>query len=184
MALDERHSGFSKEIKTDTKAALAETTLKDAPYLFWAAAGWAGAIAADKNNMDTMAELPITEAMMRRVLELDPNFKDGAVHEFFIAYEGGRPEASGGNIAAAKEHFRKAVECSKGEKAFPYVIYAETVAVKQQNLALFNHLLDKALAIDTNKVKKLRLVNTIAQERAIWLKSRIPELFVDYQEEE
>jgi hypothetical protein len=181
-ALDLRHPGFSKEVRSNTKAALARTTLEDIPYLYWAAAGWAGAIAADKNDMDSMAELPIAEAMMRRVLVLDENYKNGAAHEFFIAYEGGLPEASGGSLAEAEEHFKRAIECSDGKKAFPYIVYAESVAVKQQDLPLFNQLLDQALAVDVNEVKKWRLVNTIAHERALWLREQIPELFVTYEE--
>ena len=182
-ALELRYPGFSQDIRTNTDAILAGTDLDDVPYLYWAAAGWAGAIAADNNDMNTMAELPVVEAMMRRVLELDEDYRDGAVHEFFIAYEGGRPEASGGSLIKAEKHFNQAVECTDGKKAFPYIMFAESVAVKQQDLPLFNKLLDKALAVDVNEVKRWRLVNTIAHERAVWLKEQIPELFVSYTEE-
>jgi len=183
-ALELRHPGFSKNVRSNTDETLARTTLKDVPSLYWAAAGWAGAITADKNDMNTMAELPVAEAMMRRVLELDESYRNGAVHEFFIAYEGGRPEASGGNLAEAEKHFKLAIASTDGKKAYPYVVYAESVAVKQQDLPLFKQLLDKALAVDVNEVKKWRLVNTIAHERALWLKEQIPELFVVCEEDE
>ncbi len=182
-ALELRYPGFSSDIRTNTEATLARTSQADVPYLYWTAAGWAGAISADKNDMNNMAELPVAEAIMRRVLALDEGYKNGAVHEFFIAYEGGRPEASGGSFAEAEKHFKRAIECTDGKKAYPYVVFAESIAVKQQNLPLFKQLLDQALAVDVNGVKKWRLVNTIAHERALWLKEQIPELFVDSTEE-
>ena len=184
-ALDSRYPDFSKNVRTDTAATLAQTTKKDAPLLYWAAAGWAGAIVANKSDMENMAELPVAVAMMRRVLELDENYRDGAVHEFFIAYEAGQPNNSSSEVLKKAEmHFKKAVDCTRGKKAYPYVLFAESVAVKRQDLPLFKKLLDQALAINADEVKEWRLVNTIAQERAQWLKGRIPVLFVDYKEDE
>jgi hypothetical protein len=81
-------------------------------------------------------------------------------------------------------HFNKVIEYTKGKKAYPYVLLAEYVAVREQNLPLFNKLLDQALAVNVNDVKEWRLINTIAHERALWLKQQIPILFLDYEENE
>lgn len=183
-ALDFHYPDFSKNVRTNTEATLAQTSLEDAPLLYWAAAGWAGAISANKSDMENMAELPVAVAMMHRVLELDENYRDGAVHEFFIVYEAGQPNSSKESMKKAEVHFRKAIEYTKGKKAYPYVLFAESVAVKKQDLHLFKKLLNQALAVNANEVKEWRLVNTIAQERAQWLKGRIPVLFVDYKEDE
>ncbi len=183
-ALESRHPGFKKGIIENTESTLSETTIDDVPFLYWAAVGWAGAVSADKNDMDNIAELPVAGAIMNRVLELDESYNDGAAHEFLIAYEGSRPELSGAGDKKAKEHFDKAVEYTKGKKAYPYVVYAETVAVKQQNLQLFNKLINEALEVDVDGVKRWRLSNTIAHEHALWLKDQIPELFIDYTEEQ
>jgi len=183
-ALDTRYPDFSKKIRIDPNGTLAQTEKEDVPLLYWAAAGWASAISANKMDMETMNELPVTAAMMTRALELDENFNNGAIHEFFIAYEAGRPGGSESNMKNAEMHFKKALDCSGGKRAYPYVLYAESVAVKKQDLLMFNELLDKALAINPNDVKQWRLVNTIAQDRARWLKTRIPMLFVDYKENE
>jgi hypothetical protein len=183
-ALDLRHSGFSKKIISDTKSALSQTTLEDVPSLYWAGAGWAGAISANKTDMENMAELPVAVAMMRRVLELDDAYREGAAHEFFIAYEAGQPNSSSKTIKKAEMHFNKAIEYSGGKKAYPYVLFAECVAVPKQNLPLFKKLLNQALAVDVNDVMEWRLINTIAHERALWLKKQIPILFLDYEENE
>jgi len=182
--LDYRYPDFSKKVRIDTKSTLAKTSKEDVPLLYWAAAGWAGAISANKSDMENMAELPVAVAMMRRVLELDENYRDGAVHEFFIAYETGQPNANNENMKKAEMHFKKVIEYTKGKKAYPYVLFAESVAVKKQDLSLFKKLLNQALAVNVNEVKKWRLVNTIAQEQARWLQGRIPILFLDYKKDE
>ena len=181
--LDYRYPDFSKKVRIDTDTTLSQTSQKDVPLLYWAAASWGGAISANKRDMENMAELPVVVAMMHRVLELDENYRDGAAHEFFIVYEAGQPNANGESMKKAEMHFNKAVEYTKGGKIYPYVLFAESVAVKKQDLPLFRKLLRQALAVDTNAVKEWRLVNTIAQERAQWLKGRIPVLFIDYKED-
>jgi hypothetical protein len=133
--------------------------------------------------MARLAELSLAEAVMRRVLELKEDFGDGVVHEFFISFEGGRSEMMGGSAARAREHYRRAVVLSEGAKASPHVALAATVAVREQNLEEFRDLLKKALAVDVNEVPKWRLGNVVAQEKAQWLLNRIPDLFVDYEEE-
>ena len=150
--------------------------------LFWAAAGWAGAIATDVGNMCLVAELPMVEAMMRRALALDEAFDGGAIHEFFITYEGSRSEAMGGSAERALEHFNRVVTLTQGEKAEPYVALASSVAVRRQDNKMFQELLHKALAVDPDAVPQWRLANTLAQEKAQWLLDHGPELFLDYEE--
>jgi predicted anti-sigma-YlaC factor YlaD len=174
--------GFEKRLRQDPLQALAVLSPKDVPLLFWAGAGWAGAISTDADNMSLVAELPIVEAMMRCALELDEDFERGIIHEFFIAYEGSRPEASGGSSERAKEHFARAVALTGGRKASPFVSLASSVAVREQDHRLFEELLNKALAVDPDEVPEWRLVNTLAQEKAQWLLERRAELFLDYEE--
>jgi len=174
--------GFEKRLRQDPRQALGVLSPRDVPLLFWAGAGWAGAISTDLNNMSLVAELPIVEAMMRCALELDEDFEDGVIHEFFIAYEGSRPEASGGSPERAIEHFNRAVTLTRGRKASPFVSLASSVAVKKQDYKLFEDLLNKALAVDPDAVPQWRLVNTLAQEKALWLMDQGAELFLDYEE--
>jgi predicted anti-sigma-YlaC factor YlaD len=182
--LDFKYPNFKNNIKIDTKTTLNQTSVEDVPALYWAATGWTGAIVADKTDVESLAELPVATAIMEKVLKLNPNYNDGAVHEFFIAYEAGRPNSSEKSIKKAESHFKEAIICTNGKKASPYIIYAESVAVNKQDLLLFKRLLNDALAINPNEVKKWRLSNTIAHERALWLQQQIPILFLNYKETE
>jgi predicted anti-sigma-YlaC factor YlaD len=176
-ALELRHAGFAAAIRQDArrKGALAGTDKADVPYLYWGGAAWAGALSAAKDDLALLAELPIAAEMVRRVLTLDEAYERGSAHDFFIAYEGGRP---GGDHAKAREHFRAAVKLSGGLRASTYVTLAEVVSVGEQNLAEFRRLLASAEAIDINREPDLRLANVIAQRRAQWLESRTDELFL------
>ena len=174
-ALELRYPGFGTALRSGPEQALKQTEPDDIHYLYWAGAAWAGALSAAKDDLTLVADLPLSASLVRRVLELDETYEMGAAHDFFIAYEGGRP---GGDRAKAREHYRRSLELSRGLRASTYITLAEVISIKQQNLAEFREQLAAAKAIDIDQEPKLRLVNVIAQDRAAWLESRIPELFL------
>ena len=174
--LEVLHPALTAKLRQDSSSALVLTTMEDVPYLYWAGASWAGALTAAKDDLHLLAELPMSGALVGRVLELDETYDLGAAHEFFIAYEGGRP---GGSASRAREHYRRALEISGGQRASVHLALAEGVVIREQNLDEFRALIVAALAVDPDRVPSLRLVNTIARRRARWLETRIPELFVE-----
>jgi len=182
LSLD--YPDFEKRLREDPAHTLQALSSKDVPFLYWAGAGWAGAISSDPSNLSLVAELSIVEAMMRNALALDEDYKYGAIHEFFITYEGSRSEAMGGSPKRAQEHFDRVVTLTQGRKASPYVALASSVAVRQQDYGMFKELLRKALEIDTDAVPKWRLANILAQEKAKWLLDHSPDLFLEYEEPE
>jgi hypothetical protein len=166
-------------LRRDTEGTLALTRREDADFLYWAGAGWAGALATDKDNADLIADLPLAGALVGRVLELDEAYGRGAAHEFLVAYEGSRP---GGDVAKAREHYRVALELSQGMRASVHLALAENVDVTTQNLTEFRSLIGASLAVDPERTPEDRLVNVIAIRRAQWLQTMIPTLFVDLEQ--
>ena len=77
-----------------------------------------------------------------------------------------------------------AVELSGGRQASPYVTFAESVSVPNQDRGEFVQLMETALAIDPNAAPSFRLVNLISQRRARVLLDRIDEFFLDLGDEE
>lgn len=182
--LEVRHPGLSGPLKAGSTGELSRTTKEDARFLYWAGVSWAAALMVNKGDLSLMADLPTAAALVRRVVELDPAFGDGAAHEFFISYDGSRSEAMGGSRARAREHYAKTLELSGGRRASVHLALAESVSVAEQNLAEFRALLDRALAVDPDAEPSQRLPNVIARRRAGWLKTRIPDLFVEADVEE
>jgi len=179
--LEVRHPGFEAGLRDERlrDEMLAATTRADVPLLYWSGAAWGAAISLSKENADLTADQGLVEALERRALELDEGFGRGAIHDFFIAFEGGRPAAAGGSVEEAYKHLARAVALSAGKRAAPWVSFAETVSVGAQDRREFEQMLRNALAIDPEAVPELRLANTVSQRRAAWLLARADELFLE-----
>jgi predicted anti-sigma-YlaC factor YlaD len=173
--LEVAHPGFNAAFAREPATALGRTNKKDVACLYWAGAGWAGALSANKRDPKLISDLPSAAALVGRVLELDEPYDRGAAHEFFVTYEGSRP---GGSAQEARRHFDRALELSSRKRASVYLALAETVSLREQNLKEFRTLIQAALAVDPDAVPDQRLVNALAIRRARWLEGRLPELFV------
>ena len=181
--LETNHEKFFSGLRIDHDSTLQRVDRADVPLLYWLGASWAAAIAVKKDDLSLMSDLYLVEAVMQRALKLYPDFNHGALHEFFIAFDGSRADAMGGSAQRARMHFEAAVKLTKGRKVSPYVSLAENVAVREQNVKEFRALLEKALAIDIQLEPAYRLENVIFQRRARWLIDRIGDLFLDPGEE-
>jgi predicted anti-sigma-YlaC factor YlaD len=177
--LEARHPGFSQAFERDREATLARLAPGDVPFLYWTAAAWTAQINVSKTDLALVADLPRAEALMARALALDEAFDQGAIHEFYVAYDGGRSEASGGSLERARAHRERAAELSGGEKLGPLVTWAELVAVQAQDRRLFDELLDRVLGFEADSAPRFRLANLLAQERARRLKARTGDLFLE-----
>ena len=177
--LEVRHAGLAGRLRgmKDLDAALAVASREDVPLLYWTGAAWGAAIAAGKDQMDLVAQLPAPVAMMRRALALDESFEEGAIHEFFVAYEASRGEAQGGGPAVARRHFERALAISGGKKLAPLVGFAESVLVQTQDRAEFTRLLHQVLQADPGSEPRLRLSNVLSQRRARLLLDHLEDLF-------
>ncbi|MHC4457078.1 MAG: TRAP transporter TatT component family protein [Planctomycetota bacterium] len=180
--LEADHPGFMDHLHSNPQSVLRSMTSDDLPFLYWMGVSWAAAISASKENLDLLSELYLVEAIMNRALELDEDYNNGALHEFFITFDGSRSIAMGGSIERAREHFDRAIKLSEGKKASPYLSLAENVSVRQQNVKEFVKLLKMALAIDVDAKPEYRLENILLQRRASWLLSRIDDFFLVTEE--
>lgn len=176
--LEVRRPGIVPRLRAADRAALAATTREDVPLLYWTAAAWGAAIGISKEIPSIVADMPLMEALIDRALALDSSFEFGAIHAFLITYEQSRPGGTAGANERSRHHFERAVELSGGGQAGPFVSFAEAVAIPQQNRALFDSLVTRALAIDVDARPEWRLANIILQRRARWLRSRADELFL------
>jgi len=176
--LEVDYPGLRERLRQDPEAALARMKKESAPLLYWTAAAWGAAMALKINDSELSADQRLAEALARRALALDETYGAGAIHDFFIAYEAGRSSV-GGSIEKARRHLDRALQIAGRRRAFPYVSFAESASVSQQNKQEFKALLEQALAVDVSRPSDYRLANVLAQRRARWLLSRTDELFVE-----
>ncbi len=177
-ALELDAPGFRERLAEAPDDALAALEADQVDALYWATVAWAAAIASDKQNMDLVADLWLIEPMMRRCLALDETYRDGAAHEFMVAFEGGRHAAQGGSVARARDQYARARALAGGRRLSGMVSLAEHVAVRLDDRREFESLLHQALAFDVDTAPDQRLANLIAQRRAALLLSQIDDLFL------
>ena len=175
--LEARHQGLSGRLRTarDLEPALAPLNKDDLPLVYWTAASWALAIAAGKEDMALVAEIPAPAALMQRALALDEAWDEGAIHEFFISWEAVR----GGDEALrrAREHLDRALVLSRGRKLGAIVAYAEAVSVARQDRGEFTRLLTEVANADVESDRPHRLANVLARRRARLLLAHADDLF-------
>lgn len=182
-ALDASWPDSSRLLLKDAKAALAKTTKKDVPLLFWTASSWGAAIAAGSDRPDLVVDWPVAKALLARALELDPDWDRGSLHEAMVLVEA-LPEAMGGSEERAWQRWQRALELNGGARASTYVAWASTISLRKQDRVEFLDLLDKALAIDVDRYPAERLANLLQQRRARHLLSRVDELFLNLTDPE
>ncbi len=177
--LEGAHPGFREKLSAGPEEAVAMTGKEDVPLLFWTAASWSLAISLSGGDPSMLPDLPRCESLMRRALALEEDYDHGAIHEYFIAFEGGRAGAMGGSLDRARRHFERAMELGGGKRISPLVTFAGTVSVRTQDKEEFLGLLSRAIAFDARReAPEFRLANLIAQRRARWLVGRVDELFL------
>ncbi|TKS58731.1 MAG: hypothetical protein EWM72_02788 [Nitrospira sp.] len=159
--LELAHPKFVARLRRDQDSTVAETSGQDVPFLYWAAASWAGALSAGSDDLTLVSDIPLIGALVRRVVEVNEGYEAGAAHEFLVSYEARRP---GGSADRAREHFRRALELADAPRASVYLALAEGVSMPEQNLNEFKELLATALAVDPDREPNLRLANVVAQQ--------------------
>jgi len=181
--LELKHEGISERLPVHPQSSAEEIGIEELSLLYWTGASWGAAISAGIHRPDVVADVDVVRALLRRALELDESYGEGAVHQAMISIEA-LPEAMGGSPAKARAHFERALELSGGKQAGTYVSFAPTVPVTDQNYDEFKSLLKTALAIDPDAAPSFRLANLISQERAQILLDRAEELFLSFDEDE
>jgi predicted anti-sigma-YlaC factor YlaD len=177
MAL--RHRDVGLRLRKDPLGTAARLDIHDVEMAYWVAAAWGSAISVGKDDAELIADQVVVEALFDRLLELDPDFDQGAVHEAMISYEMARQGGEGKPEDRARAHFARAIELSQGHRAAPYVSLAESVALQLQNKKEFEALLAKALAVEVDKYPSSRCLNLVMQDRARWLLSLKDDLFIE-----
>lgn len=178
-AVELTRDNFIEGIRKDPQTTLAAFSEENIPELYWLSLSWAAAIASDKSDMSLVADLNLIDPIMHRCLELDESFDQGALHEFMIAYQGGRSPMQGGGAALARTHFARAQELSGGIRINSLVSLAESVSIGDQNRVEFKSLLQQALDYQVDDYPPTRLANLVAQKRARLLLSRSDNYFLE-----
>ncbi len=139
--------------------------VKHVEELFQAGASWGTWIQARRSDWSAIADKARVEAMMRRVVELDPGYGEGSPHLYLGVLATLIPEALGGRPEDGRRHFERAIELSGGRDQMAKVLLAREYARMVFDRELHDRLCREVLDADP-RAPGLTLANVLAQREA------------------
>lgn len=158
------------------EACVARLGRHHVPALYTAGVAWLGWILNSEGSPEALVQLARPLAMMRRVLELEPDYDRGGVHLFFGIYYAVQPAGAGRDLTRARSHFKRAQQLAGTAALMPRIAMAEYYARYAMDRELFDQLI-REVETSTEDPPGLELANTLARRRAQELKSMADEWF-------
>lgn len=162
--LEEKVEGFEAATRNaDTiEAYVQQFDEDDLELLFWMGQAWMGRVSAGKDDPALVSELFVGVAFMRRVLQLDPTFMNGAAHVALGSYHA---RSTAAEPEEGKKHFEEAIRISDGGFLSAKLMYARTYYCIKGDKENYTRLLQEVVdAGDT--IPSQRLPNTLAKRKA------------------
>ncbi len=150
---------------------------KDAAVLLWWGQAWAAYINMAMEDMDVVADVPLVKAVLRRSVELDPEyfFSTGKM-ALGIVWSSQLPP----DMELSKKYFDEALEETERRSLITQVNMARYYAVSMGDSKLFRELLEEVLNAG-DVLPEARLTNRIARRRAERYLRLIDQYFSDVQ---
>lgn len=155
VALDKDIDAFVLLVNTNTDKAL----------LYTLASSWAGFLQSNSEDWGAIADLPKVEALLMRVIALDPNHERGLPYVYLGVINSLRPEALGGKPEVGRAYFEKAIAISENKNLYAKTALAQYYARLVFNQELHDQLLNEVINANP-KANGYTLINTLAQDQA------------------
>lgn len=160
-------------------SSLLETIDKEQlEVLFWTTMAWNAWIGLNLDKPAALAQLNVSQACLKRVLEIDGDYFFGTPYILMGSILAARPESLGGDKARAKEYFDRAIGLSNGKFFLAQYYFARYYAVRVQNKELFIELIKEVSSIPSDKLKETCLINAVIKQKAKHLLDMSDELFL------
>ena len=137
----------------------------DVAPLYTLASAWAARIQANSDDWKAIADIPKVQALLDRVVALDPAWASGEPYMVLGVLATLRPASLGGKPEEGRADFEKALALSGGRNQMVRVLYAQHYARLVFDQPLHDRLLGEAIAADPH-APGLTLINVLAQQRA------------------
>ena len=166
---------ISQEALQTTLHSLSED---DYRALFWATLSWNAWISLNLDQPRALSQMAAAGACLNKLLEMDPFYLHGLPHILVGVLLSARPPLLGGDPARARAHFEAAMKENDGKFFLTQVYFARYYAVRVQDKALFERLLQGVMENDPAGLKDLCLINRVMQQRAAHLMNQSEDLFI------
>ena len=159
-------------------AALDILSESDYRPLFWAALSWNAWINLNLDQPTALAQMAAAEACLDKALETDPHYMHGLPLILKGVLLAARPSMLGGDPGKAAAHFEAALKENRGKFFLTQVYFARYYAVRVQDEALFEHLLNEVVAGNPAVLQDACLINRVMKQRATELMEQREDLFI------
>jgi hypothetical protein len=147
------------------QAEVAKVGAKDVAILYVLATSWAGRIESNSGDWKAIADIPKVQALLERVVVLDPTRAKGEPYMYLGVLATLRPATLGGKPEEGKADFEKALALSDGKNQMVRVLYAKHYARLVFDQELHDKLLNEVITADPH-APGLTLINVLAQQQA------------------
>ncbi len=147
------------------EAAVRSLEAQDVPAAFACAGAWATWISANRGDWSAVADKARVDALIRRVVELDPSYRAGTPYLYLGVLESLLPAALGGRPEEGRRCFERAIELSGGRDLMAKVLLASDYARLTFDRELHDRLCREVIEASP-EAPGLTLSNALAQERA------------------
>jgi hypothetical protein len=175
MALNKDFTALLDKGDEDEATATRVTTKDDVPCMYWMATAL-GKWAKSNGIAKSLKHLPTVKAFIGRVSDLDPSYFYAASDRYWGAYYSVVPSFAGQDLDKSNSHFDKSIAAAP-EYFGTKVLMAENLAVKKQDQAMFDTLLDEVIGGDPAAVPDITPENTVEQAKAKALKAKKSDFF-------
>ncbi len=178
LLLSNRYPSFNKWMRKEHHIKFDKKDIND---IYWLSAALAGSIQSSRgSNPHELINIPTIGRLLNAAINLDPNWKNGALYSAMMSYSAVRPDLNGkALIDTVDYYFEKALHLSDSLDASIYVSYAESVHIPQQQKKEFEEKLNYVIAMDINKNRNNTINNLISKRRAEWLLSKTNDYFLE-----
>jgi hypothetical protein len=174
----DRKDWFRPERAIDAfREGLDEAGKDDVPAMFWLSANWTSWINMNLDDPAIVADLPLAEALLDRVLALDPGYFEGMPEAMAGTLAASKPVLMGGDPPRAKRHFDEAFRISGRRMLIFNTLYAQSYCRQTLDVEEFERTLDAVLETPPGAVPEYRLLNELARRRATRLLEKKDEWF-------
>jgi hypothetical protein len=175
-ATDKAWCGLPKRKFEDIDGVIGQAPEKSIDVLACVGSAWAGYIQANADDWNAIAAIPKAKRVIERVVEINPDFRDGQPQLYLGVMNSLLPSAYGGKPELARELFEDALKRSGGRNQMVRVLYAKQYARLVFDQALHDRLLAEALSADP-QAPGLTLTNMLARAQALALQSSSKDYF-------
>ncbi len=156
-------------------------TAEDVPCIYWTSSAY-GKWSVAKGFATTLKYLGTVKAFMGKVEALNPEYFNYGPDRYWGAVAAKAPSFAGGDPAVAKVRFDASI-AGAPDYIGTYVLIADYLATKTQDVDAYLANLEKALSIDTDAIENLGPEQRAERAKALKLLDDVSERFIDATED-